>query len=135
MNKLKPCPFCGGSNIFEGNMLLKNRVKCRDCNYDLPIKQWNNRPREQALQAKLDTLRLAYDDFDRVVNLETARLQTRIDELEDTKMIFRHLLEDVDKEIKNILSIIAPAAGKGDPLNILTKSIKAAFELDDERTN
>lgn len=52
--KLKPCPFCGGNDIREGENMMKC-CYCPDCGVRGPImdfktqarKAWNELPREE----------------------------------------------------------------------------------------
>jgi len=46
MEKLKPCPFCGGEQLqlcADSNNPDKNFVRCRHCKAQAPLKAWNTR--------------------------------------------------------------------------------------------
>lgn len=56
--KLKPCPFCGGSNLLTEPYYEESYVHCQDCKTDGPAgdyaeceKLWNKRPREKLSEA------------------------------------------------------------------------------------
>jgi hypothetical protein len=64
MSELKPCPFCGSSNVNEIDM----QAVCQNCHvingdpadFDFPsIPAWNTRPFEDALQARITELEAA----------------------------------------------------------------------------
>jgi hypothetical protein len=46
-DKLKPCPFCGSSDlaVLLGTATLHDAIKCRPCNLFLPLSvaEWNRR--------------------------------------------------------------------------------------------
>ena len=54
--ELKPCPFCGGSNITEESSI--SVVFCADCGgeKDTDMGSWNTRPIEDALTARIAEL-------------------------------------------------------------------------------
>ena len=54
--ELKPCPFCGGSNITEEASI--SVVFCADCGgeKDTDMGSWNTRPIEDALTARIAEL-------------------------------------------------------------------------------
>ncbi len=56
MSELKPCPFCGGSNITEEASI--SVVFCADCGgeKDTDMGSWNTRPIEDALTARIAEL-------------------------------------------------------------------------------
>jgi len=62
MSDLKPCPFCGSTNLHHTETSIFNAVWCRDCGamVDMDdgdaIKLWNTRPIEDALQARIAEL-------------------------------------------------------------------------------
>lgn len=69
MSELKPCPFCGNGdaiNIVSGGWHL---VRCFYCGFlsnshykrEDAIKDWNTRPTEDALTAKLADIRRIFD--------------------------------------------------------------------------
>lgn len=43
--ELKPCPFCGGSELFNtfDNINMTDRVNCRDCKANAVLWKWNTR--------------------------------------------------------------------------------------------
>jgi len=57
--ELKPCPFCGGSNITEEASI--SVVFCADCGgeKDTDMGSWNTRPIEDALNARIVELEMA----------------------------------------------------------------------------
>ena len=67
MSELKPCPFCGGeptsSNEFDDEVLFYGCTKDIDCPmYDAPfvnLENWNTRPIEDALNARIAELEAA----------------------------------------------------------------------------
>lgn len=57
MSELKECPFCGNevypaisASLDDGN------TRCRNCGAKMPTKDWNNRPIENALRARIAEL-------------------------------------------------------------------------------
>jgi len=61
MSELRPCPFCGSSNVAE----VDTQAVCQNCHaingdpfdYDYPrIEEWNTRPIEDALTARIAEL-------------------------------------------------------------------------------
>ena len=56
MSELKPCPFCGGSNVKDEPALQV--VICMDCGAekDTDLGEWNKRPIEDALNARIAEL-------------------------------------------------------------------------------
>lgn len=52
MNNLKPCPFCGSSNV--GFNFFGDRVVCNDCDDAVKAESWNARAPDPAL-AELET--------------------------------------------------------------------------------
>ncbi len=56
MNKLKPCPFCGG----EARIIVGAGIKCRGCGVFMPImsssdppaKRWNRRHNESSINQR-----------------------------------------------------------------------------------
>lgn len=67
---LKPCPFCG-TNPTLNEDYDNHYVWCSECADASPIfpypeeatKHWNTRPREDALQAEVEALKLALKPF------------------------------------------------------------------------
>ena len=63
MSELKPCPFCGGEPVVEGNLVACNNLNCPT--YDnywtdpmiFTCDQWNTRPIEDTLQAENEWLK------------------------------------------------------------------------------
>jgi hypothetical protein len=51
---LQPCPFCGGTNICTEKGINLNY--CDSCSAEANIEHWNNRPIEDALQARIAEL-------------------------------------------------------------------------------
>ena len=64
MSEMKPCPFCGNeptvTNEFDDEVLFYGCTKDIDCPlYDAPfvnLENWNNRPIEDALHARIAEL-------------------------------------------------------------------------------
>ena len=52
--ELKPCPFCGGCKIVSEEEL--NVTLCNGCSAETDIFDWNNRPIEDALNARIAEL-------------------------------------------------------------------------------
>lgn len=52
MNKLKPCPFCGGCKIVSEEEL--NVTFCNGCSAETDIFDWNTRPIEDDLRARAE---------------------------------------------------------------------------------
>ena len=86
MSELKPCPFCGGSNVKDEPALQV--VICMDCGAekDTDLGEWNTRPIEDALTARIAELELRLDVYNGnmydVVVDENAKANKRIAELE-----------------------------------------------------
>ena len=57
---LLPCPFCGGDYIkdFPGAVAV---VQCHYCGIALPVEEWNSRPIEEQLRAKVEVLTKALE--------------------------------------------------------------------------
>lgn len=75
MTDLKPCPFCGSKNIVDddapgtfGESLVRYAVKCKECGVSFwhpecdKFCNWNTRPAEDALLARIDALEAAIKD-------------------------------------------------------------------------
>lgn len=64
-NNLRPCPFCGNEPVVEGNLVACNNLNCPT--YDnywtdpmiFTCDQWNTRPIEGALHARIAELELS----------------------------------------------------------------------------
>jgi hypothetical protein len=54
MNELKPCPFCGGTNICTEKGINLNY--CDSCSAEANIEHWNTRPIEDELRARIAEL-------------------------------------------------------------------------------
>ena len=52
--ELRPCPFCGGTNICTEKGINLNY--CDSCSAEANIEHWNNRPIEDALNARIAEL-------------------------------------------------------------------------------
>jgi len=65
MSELRPCPFCGNEPVVEGNLVACNNLNCptHDNYWTDPMiftcDQWNNRPIEDALNARIAELEAA----------------------------------------------------------------------------
>ena len=62
MSELKPCPFCGNTNLHHTETSIFHAVWCKDCGAMVDIddgdaiKLWNTRPLEDALQKRIAEL-------------------------------------------------------------------------------
>ena len=54
MSELKPCPFCGGTKICTEKGINLNY--CDNCSAESNVEHWNNRPIEDALNARIAEL-------------------------------------------------------------------------------
>jgi len=60
--ELKPCPFCGNTNLHHTETSIFHAVWCKDCGAMVDIddgdaiKLWNTRPLEDALQKRIAEL-------------------------------------------------------------------------------
>ena len=52
--ELRPCPFCGGTNICTEKSINLNY--CDSCSAEANIEHWNTRPIEDALQSRIAEL-------------------------------------------------------------------------------
>lgn len=52
--ELRPCPFCGGTKICTEKGINLNY--CDNCSAESNVEHWNNRPIEDALQARIAEL-------------------------------------------------------------------------------
>jgi len=59
MSELKPCPFCGGTNICTEKGINLNY--CDACSAEANIGHWNTRPIEDALNKRIAELE-AFND-------------------------------------------------------------------------
>ena len=59
MSELKPCPFCGGTNICTEKGINLNY--CDSCSAEANIEHWNTRPIEDALRARIAELEAVVD--------------------------------------------------------------------------
>ena len=82
--ELRPCPFCGGTKICTEKGINLNY--CDNCSAESNVEHWNNRPIEDALNARIAELEAEIDkDVDlTIVGLrkELLNAQSRIAELE-----------------------------------------------------
>jgi hypothetical protein len=92
MSELKECPFCGIKQLTdeEAEETVAYTGQTRVCdNCGATAKDWNTRPLEDALQARIAELKKAYmkaeDELDDLLlerEIETAKLKVQIAELE-----------------------------------------------------
>ena len=65
-DELKKCPFCGseGEILFYGNVSVKY-ASCKNtkCSLMTPLDEWQSRPIEDALRAKLDEAKEALEVY------------------------------------------------------------------------
>jgi hypothetical protein len=59
--ELRPCPFCGGTNICTEKGINLNY--CDSCSAEANIEHWNTRPIEDALQARIAELEALVDEL------------------------------------------------------------------------
>lgn len=67
--ELRPCPFCGGEPVVEGNLVACNNLNCPT--YDnywtdpmiFTCDQWNTRPIEDALNTRIAKLEAYIDQL------------------------------------------------------------------------
>ena len=57
--ELKPCPFCGSTQLVDGQDMAQ--VMCYHCVCQGWRKDWNNRPIEDALRAEVAALKAKID--------------------------------------------------------------------------
>ena len=99
MSELKPCPFCGGTKICTEKGINLNY--CDNCSAESNVEHWNNRPIEDALNARIAELEAEIDkDVDlTIVGLrkELLNAQSRIAELE-TKIRHKALCQASEDE-------------------------------------
>jgi len=76
MNELKPCPFCGGTNICTEKGINLNY--CDSCSAEANIEHWNTRPLEDALQSRIAELEWNNSEL----TDENAELTLRVTEME-----------------------------------------------------
>ena len=58
---LRPCPFCGGTKICTEKGINLNY--CDNCSAESNVEHWNNRPIEDALNARIAELRGVISDY------------------------------------------------------------------------
>ena len=59
--ELRPCPFCGGTNICTEKGINLNY--CDSCSAEANIEHWNKRPIEDALRARIAELEEEIDQL------------------------------------------------------------------------
>ena len=59
--ELRPCPFCGGTKICTEKGINLNY--CDNCSAESNVEHWNNRPIEDALNARIAELRGVISDY------------------------------------------------------------------------
>ena len=65
MNTLKPCPFCGGTKICTEKSINLNY--CDNCSAESNVEHWNNRPIEDALNARIAELEKDNAEFRQLI--------------------------------------------------------------------
>ena len=85
--ELRPCPFCGGTNICTEKGINLNY--CDSCSAEANIEHWNTRPIEDALNKRIAESEEAFlkledtlDDVEFESAVGIGRLNERIAELE-----------------------------------------------------
>jgi hypothetical protein len=61
MSELLPCPFCGRTFVEKYYNGGRHMVLCRNCSQEWSFDDWNTRPIESALQARIDALIIPAD--------------------------------------------------------------------------
>jgi len=61
MGELKPCPFCGGSEIVVCGVF--NVMYCNGCGAETDMGDWNTRPLEDALNKRIAELEAESERF------------------------------------------------------------------------
>ena len=78
--ELRPCPFCGGTKICTEKGINLNY--CDNCSAESNVEHWNNRPIEDALNARIAELELRLDVYNGnmydVVVDENAKLEAQV---------------------------------------------------------
>lgn len=59
--ELRPCPFCGGTKICTEKGINLNY--CDNCSAESNVEHWNNRPIEDALNARIAELEALVDEL------------------------------------------------------------------------
>ena len=78
--KLKPCPFCGGRHIETAENL--DLVYCFDCGAEMHTDlggSWNNRPIEDALNARIAELEAENERLSQLLHDEMSQLEIATD--------------------------------------------------------
>lgn len=78
MSELKPCPFCGSTNI-KLHDEISHAVWCQECfsevesiDIESAIELWNTRPIEDALQARIAELEAYIDELENPQSIQDA---------------------------------------------------------------
>lgn len=87
--EMKPCPICAGVNIEEGigcDEMYYDMDRCITCNSKFPVIRRNNRPIEDALQARIDELiSLVHDAIhSKVDDIQIKRLHKELTTIEQS---------------------------------------------------
>ena len=61
MSEMKPCPFCGSTKICTEKSINLNY--CDNCSAESNVEQWNTRPIEDALTARIAELEAEIDQL------------------------------------------------------------------------
>jgi hypothetical protein len=61
MSEIKACPFCGGTKICTEKSINLNY--CDNCSAESNVEQWNTRPIEDALNARIAELEAEIDQL------------------------------------------------------------------------
>ena len=103
---LRPCPFCGGTKICTEKGINLNY--CDNCSAESNVEHWNNRPIEDALNARIAELELRLDVYNGnmydVVVDENAKANKRIAELEAERR-WIPVGERLPEEKQNVLAL------------------------------
>ena len=70
MEKLKPCPFCGG----KASLHHEGRAYCKKCgieNMFLLVEKWNSRPVEDKLISEIEKMKVGSEIFNTMTEILT----------------------------------------------------------------
>ena len=83
--ELKPCPFCGNTNLHHTETSIFHAVWCKDCGAMVDIddgdaiKLWNTRPLEDALQSRIAELEAENNRLSVLLHDEISQLEIATD--------------------------------------------------------
>ena len=106
--ELRPCPFCGGSNIIIEEAL--ETLYCDDCGCELAEDfggNWNTRPIEDALQARIAELEAESERLSQLLHDEMSQLEIATDLGNKRWTALNEIYEDGEKHNTNWCKRIA----------------------------